>query len=314
MGREGMMKKLTAVAAMIFLVLHLGGGAYAQPAQSSEGETPSTGQEVPLPLDGTWVVKDQFFACCPGYFPDTFIFTSADPVLLRVTDLFVIGDAYNVYDNGTFLFSATGSGDWSELGFSDPFQPPYADDPEWVWSQRAIDFSKGYRLLPPGTHRIRIQAVDRPTGFEDSTVAISVRPVPRLDVKPGEFPNVVNPGARGILPVALLGSPHVDVKNVDTNFPLHLGGASPIRQFHQDVNGDGYQDLVLHYRLEETGIKPGDTSVSFLGKMKGYHAMADLFVVTDSIQTVPGKKSGGSQISGRRNLGEVRLPSLGLVP
>ncbi len=286
------MRKLTALGSVFIFLLSLGGHAYGGEPQSSLAEYPGGASDIPLPLNNTWVVRDQFIGDCPAFFPETFIFTSADPVYLRVADLFVIGDSYNVYDNGELLFTSVCSDDWKELGFPNPFNPPYTADPEWVWSQRDAFFAKGYKTLSPGTHRITIQAIERPTDFTDSTVAISVRPVPRLDVKPGAFPNVINPDARGILPVALLGSFNVDVKDVDTDFPLHLGGASPMRQLIQDVNGDGYPDLVLHYRLEETGIKPGDTSISLLGKMHGFNSSWEWFTVSDSIETKPKKKEG----------------------
>ena len=91
-----------------------------------------------------------------------------------------------------------------------------------------------------------------------------------LDIKPGTDPNAVNPTARGILPVAILGSDTFDVADVDATTlafgpgeaaPLHSSGGHP-----EDVNDDGFTDWVSHYRIEEVAVAAGDTEICLTGE------------------------------------------------
>ena len=89
-----------------------------------------------------------------------------------------------------------------------------------------------------------------------------------IDIKPGSFPNSINPKSMGVVPVAILGSATFDVTDVDVN-TLAFGpdGAAPAHDLNdpvtyaahlQDVNDDGFLDLVSHYRQKETGLATGD--------------------------------------------------------
>ncbi|MDI6854886.1 MAG: hypothetical protein QME75_14940 [Deltaproteobacteria bacterium] len=263
--------------------------------ESDKAEVGGDFTEVPLPLDCTWVIKDEVIGCCPAFFPYRFTFECEEPVLVRVTDLFAAGDSYWVYDHGELLFTMDNATDYGPT-------PPWTDDPDTAYDLKTGPWAHLYRQVEPGEHSITIKAMSMPTGLSNSTVAISARPVPRLDVRPGNANNVINLRAKGgVLTVALLGSEHVDVTEVDIRFPLHLGagGATPIHNLSdpkvyedhlQDVNRDGHTDLVLHYRIGQTGIKEGDTSVTFMGKMKVPNSIYDWFTCSDSIRTVPAKK------------------------
>jgi hypothetical protein len=103
--------------------------------------------------------------------------------------------------------------------------------------------------------------------------AIEFQPEPVLlvavDIKPGSFPNSINPRSKGVIPVAILTTDTFDATTVD---PLSVkfgpDGATEAhgRGHRQDVNRDGKKDLVLHFRTQDTGIVCGDTSASLTGK------------------------------------------------
>lgn len=85
-----------------------------------------------------------------------------------------------------------------------------------------------------------------------------------VDIKPGSERNPVNPRSKGVVPVAILGSDAFDVGNIDvTTLSFGSNGATPVDPgggHLEDVNSDGFLDLVSHYSVPSTGISPGDQS------------------------------------------------------
>jgi len=81
-----------------------------------------------------------------------------------------------------------------------------------------------------------------------------------IDIKPGSFPNSINPRSMGVVPVAILGSATFDVLDVDVSaLSFGPGAASPVHEeagavpadHYEDVNDDGFIDLVTHYVQKE---------------------------------------------------------------
>jgi len=94
-----------------------------------------------------------------------------------------------------------------------------------------------------------------------------------IDIKPGSDPNSINPQSRGVIPVAILGSDTFDVSDVNVA-SLVFGPASaaplhPNALHLEDVNDDGFTDLVTHYRTQQTGIAPGQTQACITGETLG---------------------------------------------
>jgi hypothetical protein len=84
-----------------------------------------------------------------------------------------------------------------------------------------------------------------------------------IDIKPGKDPNVINIRSNGLVPVALLGSAEFDVSQMDTSTVafgrMHEAGTAAVKFSSEDVNKDGFRDLVFGFKTREIGLQPGDT-------------------------------------------------------
>jgi hypothetical protein len=108
-----------------------------------------------------------------------------------------------------------------------------------------------------------------------------------LDIKPGSDPNAINPSLDGDLPVAILGSDSFDVGNVDVTTLAFGPIGAPIDHSQgphfEDLNGDGFTDLMAHFRIEETGIAFGEMMACISGETLD----GEPFAGCDAIRTVP---------------------------
>lgn len=134
--------------------------------------------------------------------------------------------------------------------------------------------------------------------------AVSLAPCPSIpvdiDVKPGSYPNCVNPNGHGVIPVAILGSAEFDVGQIDPIALQFEGTAVSVKGNgnHQcsinDVSGDfsaslegapdGFDDLVCQFVDEFTDDwVPGDG----LARVTGLLYDGTIIEGADSICVVP---------------------------
>jgi hypothetical protein len=140
---------------------------------------------------------------------------------------------------------------------------------------------------PDGTFSVSL-ATNATAGIDRFVVTIDdgIRPIvlmpdpvveyAAIDIKPGSYPNAINPLSRGVVPVAVLGSDTFDVMDIkattvlfgpDGGSPAHnLAQPATFADHLEDVNYDGLTDLVLHYRIRETGLVPGNEQACLSGE------------------------------------------------
>ncbi len=89
-----------------------------------------------------------------------------------------------------------------------------------------------------------------------------------IDIKPGSDPNSINTKSRGVIPVAVLTTNDFDATTVDVStVAFGPAGAAPAHNGHiEDVDTDGDNDLILHFRTQDTGIAVGDTEACLTGQ------------------------------------------------
>jgi len=93
-----------------------------------------------------------------------------------------------------------------------------------------------------------------------------------IDIKPGSYPNSINLGSNGAVPVAILSSESFDARTVDpltvtlASAPVKLKGKGTAMSSIQDVNGDGLPDLVVHIVTDALQLSEADTQAVLLGQ------------------------------------------------
>lgn len=75
-----------------------------------------------------------------------------------------------------------------------------------------------------------------------------------IDIKPGSDPNCINADGNGVIPVAILGTADFDATQVDPytltleGLPVKaVGKSEKLLAHYEDVNGDGFLDLVVQF-------------------------------------------------------------------
>ena len=115
-----------------------------------------------------------------------------------------------------------------------------------------------------------------------------------IDIKPGSFPNSINPESKGKIPLAILSTKDFDAPSqVDQN-SLTFGstGDEPSLAFcdpeGEDVNGDDLKDLVCHFYTKDTEFLCGDTE----GVLNGTTTDGTPIAIEgrDSVRIVPCEK------------------------
>jgi polyhydroxybutyrate depolymerase len=97
----------------------------------------------------------------------------------------------------------------------------------------------------------------------------------------------INPKQKGVIPVAILTTNNFDASTVEVE-TVQFGpaGARAEHSNVEDVNDDGYLDMMLNFRAQDTGIQAGDTSATLTGRSSVFGA----FFGSDTFKTVPKPK------------------------
>lgn len=103
-----------------------------------------------------------------------------------------------------------------------------------------------------------------------------------VDIKPGNYPNSINLKSNGVTPVAVLTNYDFDANNIDP-VTVTFADASPLRWSMEDVDHDGDNDMLFHFKTKDLNLSNNSTEANLTGVTK----MGQLFEGTDSVNIVP---------------------------
>ena len=108
----------------------------------------------------------------------------------------------------------------------------------------------------------------------------------QIDIKPGSDQNSINLKSRGVVPVAILTTDDFDAATIDPA-SVTFAGAAPVRWNLEDVDNDGYDDMILHFRTQELDLDQDSTEATLTA-----HLLTQAIVSgTDEVRIVSSKKS-----------------------
>ena len=126
------------------------------------------------------------------------------------------------------------------------------------------------------------------TASEIESIAADVIPVV-IDIKPGSFPNSINLGSGGNVPVAIFSSSTFDATTVDPTTVTLADAAVKVRgkgkpaASQEDVDGDGLLDLVVHIDTSLLNLTDGDVVADLNGQTLDGQAIHG----SDTVRIVP---------------------------
>jgi hypothetical protein len=140
------------------------------------------------------------------------------------------------------------------------------------WKNAAPDYRPVGKSISGDLRGLRVMASIWGENVEVSNLmAVGYKP-PVFDIKPGSEINPLNLGANGLLPVAVMGSEWFDVTTIDQTSVLMKGSTSdvgilPVRCTVEDIDGDGYMDILCLFEMPMVATLTMDDeylSLSFL--------------------------------------------------
>ena len=109
--------------------------------------------------------------------------------------------------------------------------------------------------------------------YDYISVTSTVVPV-GIDIKPGSEQNCFNNDGHGVIPVAILGSATFDVNDIDPS-TVELAGlavgargkSNKLMAHIEDVNGDGFDDLVVQIEDVDGTFTSGSGTATLTGNL-----------------------------------------------
>jgi hypothetical protein len=89
-----------------------------------------------------------------------------------------------------------------------------------------------------------------------------------IDIKPDSNPNNINLKSKGVVPVAVLTTNDFDASDVDPD-TVEFAGASPVRWTIEDVDDDGDEDMLFHFKTQNLELDENSKEATLTATLIG---------------------------------------------
>jgi hypothetical protein len=96
----------------------------------------------------------------------------------------------------------------------------------------------------------------------------TLAPEVEIDITPGGNPNTINLKSKGVVAVAVLTTDDFNAGTVKPS-SVQFAEAPPVRWKLDDVDGDGDDDMLLHFRTQQLNLDPTSTRAVLTGETTG---------------------------------------------
>jgi hypothetical protein len=198
--------------------------------------------------EGYWLGETYLTHFADGVFPITTDDTAGVVRLVRATDAATGAITLTGY-------RMTADGGWAEI-----HRYATSGDDATISLQA---WSHDWAFAPQGQ---TVRAAFTSFQIRSGRVACKVLPV-GVDVKPGSTSNPIRVGSGGTTPVAFLGSSSFDAATIDprtvavAGAPVDTTPQGTLRTSVEDVNADGFPDLLVHVPTAAMNLPTGTTRV-----------------------------------------------------
>jgi hypothetical protein len=167
-----------------------------------------------------------------------------------------------------------------------------------------------HQYLNLGSYTVTITVTDDDGGEGSDSFHVEVRRIDaEIDIKPGSDTNPINIDSKGRTPVAILTSEGLDATDVDVStVRFGPGQAIPVHYAIEDIDGDGDDDMILHFNTQELGLTEDDVEATLTGQT----GEGAYFTGTDSVKVIKSKDKEKDQ-NGKAK-GKVNAPGQNKEP
>ncbi|MHC4172595.1 MAG: hypothetical protein ACYST5_06595 [Planctomycetota bacterium] len=253
--------------------------------------------------------------CCPYYYVDASYggYHNSVPLVIKLDgnsadgQIFAVGESITITGD---IHSYAGMCGWYNEAYTEWLLqvsgPSGADsDTDWDYVYSEEDCAEletittatiTYPLTTPGVHTVYMYSDaqvayagwDEASDFVEALLTFEVATPVEIDIKPGSFPNSINPNAGGVIPVAILTTDDFDASTVDPETVALEGadargkGKSGRFGSMEDVDADGDLDLVV--QIENVILWAPDATEATLTGLTNDNTPIE---GTDSVNIVP---------------------------
>lgn len=165
-----------------------------------------------------------------------------------------------------------------DISNADPNLGSLQDNGGPTWTHALLEGSPALDVVPTGECQQDTdqRGIERPQGIACDMGAFELEQMKvDIEIKPGSDAKCINDDGSGVIPVAIFGSTDMNVRIIDPK-SVELegltvatkGNSNKLLAAYEDLNQDGYMDLVIKFEKVEGSFTPGSSTAVLTGTLR----------------------------------------------